>query len=131
MEVKVNKEIREYTEAVFFGLSLRQFIFSACACGVAVLLYFSLKQYIGLETLSWICIFGAIPFATLGFIKFNGMPAERFVIVLIRNLILTPKQLKFRPENLYYKQLKPVYEKLKKEGMRVENGKKVIEERQG
>ncbi len=29
MEVKINREIREYTEAVFFGLSLRQIIFSA------------------------------------------------------------------------------------------------------
>ena len=37
MEVKINREIRNYTEAMFFGLSLRQFIFSACACVVAVL----------------------------------------------------------------------------------------------
>ena len=28
MEVKVNREIRSYTESMFFGLSLRQFIFS-------------------------------------------------------------------------------------------------------
>lgn len=27
MEVKINREIRNYTEAVFFGLSLRQIIF--------------------------------------------------------------------------------------------------------
>ena len=35
MEVKINKEIRNYTESMFFGLSLRQFIFSLLACGVA------------------------------------------------------------------------------------------------
>ena len=35
MEVKINKEIRNYTESMFFGLSLRQFIFSVLACGVA------------------------------------------------------------------------------------------------
>ena len=40
MEVKINKEIRNYTESMFFGLSLRQFIFSLLACGVAVGLYF-------------------------------------------------------------------------------------------
>lgn len=28
MEVKINKEIRDYTEAIFFGLSLRQFIWA-------------------------------------------------------------------------------------------------------
>lgn len=40
MEVKINREIRNYTEAMFFGLSLRQFIFSVLACGVAVGIYF-------------------------------------------------------------------------------------------
>ena len=47
MEVKINREIRNYTEAMFFGLSMRQFIFSACACVVAVGLYFLLKPYVG------------------------------------------------------------------------------------
>ena len=31
MEVKINKEIREYTENMFFGLSMRQFFFSVLA----------------------------------------------------------------------------------------------------
>ena len=56
MEIKVNKEIRDYSETIFFGLSMRQFFFSAIACAVAVLLYFLLKEHLGLETLSWICI---------------------------------------------------------------------------
>ena len=38
MEVKINREIRNYTEAMFFGLSMRQLIFSALACVVAVVL---------------------------------------------------------------------------------------------
>ncbi len=44
MEVKINREIRYYTESMFFGLSLRQFIFSALACAVAVVIYFLLKR---------------------------------------------------------------------------------------
>lgn len=56
MEIKVNKEIRDYSESIFFGLSMRQFIFSALACGVAVLLFVLLKGHFGIETLSWICI---------------------------------------------------------------------------
>ena len=43
MEVKINREIRNYTESMFFGLSLRQFIFSVLACAVAVGLYFLLN----------------------------------------------------------------------------------------
>ena len=54
MEVKINKEIRNYTESMFFGLSLRQFIFSVLACGVAVGLFFLLRPHFGTETLSWV-----------------------------------------------------------------------------
>ena len=61
MEVKINKEIRDYTEAIFFGLSLRQFIFSGLACGIAVGLYFLLHPYMSMETVSWICVLGAAP----------------------------------------------------------------------
>ena len=28
MEVKINKDIREFSESIFFGLTMRQFIFS-------------------------------------------------------------------------------------------------------
>jgi len=71
VEIKINKEIRDYKESVFFGLSMRQFIFSLLACGIAVLLYFLLRNYLGLETLSWICMLGAFPFAVIGFVKYN------------------------------------------------------------
>lgn len=77
MEVKINKDIREFSESIFFGLSLRQFIFSVIACIVAVVLYFVLKPYLGLETLSWVCILGAAPFAVLGFVKYNGMSGRK------------------------------------------------------
>ena len=40
MEMPINKEIRNYTESVFFGLTMRQFVFSAAACLIAVLLFF-------------------------------------------------------------------------------------------
>ena len=36
MEVKINREIRNYTESMFFGLSMRQFVFSVLAVVVAV-----------------------------------------------------------------------------------------------
>ena len=67
MEVKINREIRNYTESMFFGLSLRQLIFSALAVAVAVGLYFLMRPYAGTETVSWVCVLGAAPFAALGF----------------------------------------------------------------
>lgn len=110
MEVKINKEIRNYTESMFFGLSLRQFIFSVLACGVAVGLFFLLRPHFGTETLSWVCILGAFPFAAMGFIKYNGMTAEQFVWAWIKSEFLMPKKIVFLPDNLYYKALKPTIE---------------------
>lgn len=101
MEVKINREIRDYTEAVYFGLSLRQFIFSVLACGVAVGLYFLLRPFFGIETLSWVCILGAAPFAAIGFFKYHGMPAEKVLFTYLRSEILMPKELKFISKNIY------------------------------
>lgn len=112
MEVKINREIRNYTESMFFGLSLRQFIFSVLACGVAVGLYFLLRPYFGVETLSWVCILGAVPFALLGFITYHGMSAEQFLWAWIRSELLEPKTLKFEDSNYYYLALRECMERL-------------------
>lgn len=106
MEVKINREIRDYSESMFFGLSMRQFFFSLIAIGVAVGIYFGLKPYVGTETVSWMCILGAAPFAALGFIRYHGMPAEKFLWVWLRSELLEPKQLRCLPTNLYYAILK-------------------------
>lgn len=117
MEVKINKDIREFSESIFFGLSLRQFIFSVIACIVAVVLYFALKPYLGLETLSWVCILGAAPFAVLGFVKYNGMTAEKFVVAVIKSELLTPKKLTFKATNIYAETFKPTIDKKLKQSL--------------
>lgn len=106
LEVKINREIRNYTESMFFGLSMRQFVFSALAILVAVGLYFLLKPHFGTETVSWMCILGAAPFAALGFITYHGMTAEQFLWAWLRSELLEPKELRFEASNLYYEALK-------------------------
>ena len=113
MEVKINKEIRNYTESMFFGLTLRQFVFAALACGMAVLLYFLLRPYLGLETVSWVCMLGAAPFAVVGFIKYHGMSAEKFIWAFIKSEILLPKKLMFGAVNIYSEMLNPKYKNRK------------------
>ena len=106
LEVKINREIRNYSESMFFGLSMRQFVFSVLAILVAVGLYFLLKPYFGTETVSWMCILGAAPFAALGFITYHGMTAEQFLWAWLRSELLEPKELCFEASNLYYEALK-------------------------
>ena len=115
MEVKINREIRDYTESIFFGLSLRQFVFSLLAVIVAVGLYFLLKPYVGAETVSWMCILGAAPFAALGFVSYHGMTAEKFLWAWLRSEMIEPQRLVFIPTNAYYTALKGSIEKHEKE----------------
>ena len=102
MERKINKEIREYREAMFWGLTLRQFLFSVLGLGISVGIYFLLRGRLGMEAVSWACIFGMLPCAMLGFVTYNKMPAEKFLWAVIKTELLTPKQLMFKPKNLCY-----------------------------
>ena len=115
MEVKINKEIRNYTESIVLGLSLRQCFFSILACSIAVLLYFVFIDKLGLEITSWLCIVGAAPFAALGFIRYQGMNAEQILVAAIKSVILSHRKLDYQPVNIYYQILKPVFEKNIKE----------------
>ena len=78
MEIKINKEILTYQETIFFGLTMRQFFCSALAVGTALGLYALLSRFMGRESVSWICILGAAPFAVAGFFQYNGMKLEKF-----------------------------------------------------
>ena len=115
MEVKINREIRNYTESMFFGLSLRQFVFALVACGVAVLMYFGLRSHFGIETLSWMCMLSAAPFAALGFIKYNGMTAEQFAWAWLKSECIFPKKLMWNSTNIYHEALKETLAKHEKE----------------
>jgi hypothetical protein len=106
LEIKINKEIRDYQEAVFMGLSLRQFLFSLFACGVAIGIYFGLKDVIGTETVSWLCIIGAFPFAILGFVKYHGMTAEKAIMAYIKSEMMMPRELKQKCTNIYSEAMK-------------------------
>ncbi len=124
MEVKVNREIREYTESVFFGMSLRQCICAALACGAAVAAYFALDPYLGLEELSWVCILIAAPFVVFGFLRWHGMNAEQAIWAWVKSEVLTPKRLVCRPRNLYYEAIAyPVRKHKKQGGSRAKIGK--------
>ena len=100
---------------MFFGLTVRQMIFSVAAVGIAVLLYFLLRPYFSTETVSWMCILGAAPFAVMGFVSYHGMSAEKFLWVWLRSELIEPKRLVFRPTNLYYEAVKDVLAAKEKE----------------
>lgn len=85
---------------------------------MAVLVYFLFKQILGLEITSWVCMLGALPFILLGFIKYNGMPLEKFIYAFIKSEILTPRNLKFKAVNIYDELMKNYFMNRKKEELK-------------
>lgn len=73
IEVRINKEVRDYQESVFFGLSLRQLIFALLAVLAAVGVCFGLRNIVGSGEVGWVCILAAFPFALGGFFIYNGI----------------------------------------------------------
>lgn len=62
--------------------------------------------------------FGRSSFAAVGFVKYNGMTAEKFIFAWIKSEFIMPKKLTFRPTNTYYELMKPSMEKKQKEAMK-------------
>jgi len=102
MEVKIPREVRQYHESILLGLSMRQFICSAVAVGIAILAYFGLRQYLGNEGVSWVCIFVALPVALIGFVTYHEMTLEHFIWAWIKSEFLMPKRLYFKADNYMY-----------------------------
>ena len=103
IEIKINKEIHQYKESMFFGLTLRQFTCSALAVGIAVAAYFYFRPLLGDEAVSWICIFGACPMAVAGFFHYNGMTLEKTLWAIFKSQVLLAGKRVWKAENYYWK----------------------------
>ena len=88
MQIPINKDIRRYQEEIFMGLTLRQLLCSGIAIGLAVLIYLWAKPLLGQETASWLCILAAAPIAAAGFFSYDGLPFEKFVIIVLESTVL-------------------------------------------
>jgi hypothetical protein len=95
IEVKINKEIRNFKESIFFGLSLRQFLCSLLAVGTSLGLFYLLNRFIGTSEVGWICVIGAAPFALIGFFRYQGLPLERVLVAWFRSQIVYPRKMYF------------------------------------
>ena len=104
MEVRINKEVRNYQESLFFG----------CPAAVAVRTaggrrgsgrIFRPAPVLGNGEIGWVCVLAAFPFALGGFFQYNGMTLERFLLAYIRSEFLFPRRLVFKSDNIYAKAL--------------------------
>lgn len=117
MEININKDIREYTEGVFFGLNLRQLICSGLAVASAVAVYLSTRETFSKDVITYFCIAATIPFAAIGFIKYNGMPMEKIIVAFMKDNFIVPRRLSVKANNIYLEALKGYFATKEKEAI--------------
>ena len=74
MQIKAAQEVRDCQTEVFFGMNLRQLVFTGLAGASAVLCWFLLRDRLSMETISWLCILAALPFGAFGFVPGTNPP---------------------------------------------------------
>lgn len=84
---------------------MRQFICSLIGVAAAVAIYFGLADVLGRETVSWLCVLAAAPFAVAGFFNYNSMTLEKFLVAWARSEFFCAGPRKFVAENTYYQML--------------------------
>jgi len=94
--VRIPQEIRKYKEAVLLGMNARQLVAVVLTLGVCVPLFFFARAYIPDDVLSWIIIVIALPLLSIGFLRPNGMPAEKFFLTVLRSGFLYPARRTFK-----------------------------------
>ena len=69
-------------------------------------MYLGLKDVLGTEAVSWLCVLAAAPFAAMAFIKYNGLTAEQFAWAWLKSEVIFPRCYQVRSNNLYYEIMK-------------------------
>lgn len=84
IEIRIPKEIKNYREKLFFGLTLRQCICTAIALLICVPIYIFGNRFLPQEAVSWVVILIAVPLMFTGFFRYNDMAFEQFALEIIR-----------------------------------------------
>lgn len=116
MEIKMNKEIRDFKETVISNFTLRQAISIVGMLSFSFFMFFKFYHVLSTSVLGFIIMFVSIPFLLIGnFLpKYNGMNSDLFALTLLRYLF-EPKQLKFVGSNQYQMMLQEsTYERSRK-----------------
>lgn len=107
IEIRIPKEIKNYREKLFFGLTLRQCICAGAALLICVPLYIFGNKFLPQEAVSWLVILIAAPLMMAGFFRYNDMTFEQFAVELFYQNF-TPQKRVYSDETLLMK-LRKIY----------------------
>lgn len=130
IESDILKDIGEYKPKFMFGLTLRQFTCTTLGGVVAI------ASYVGLHTIfiTEFClivsgILGAC-ITIFGYAHPYGLPLEKFLYILYRQIFLCPAGRPYKTKNLYEKTQNAIEVAERKEEAKKKNLKKLEKENQ-
>lgn len=77
MKRRIPSELKSYESQMFFGLTVRQVVCIVCAAVLCVPTFLIVRHYVSIDTLRWLMVLEAAPFAAVGWFKYNDMPLEK------------------------------------------------------
>ena len=108
MEIKINSEIKDVKERVYFGLDFRQMACLVIGLFFGTLVFVSLYKKIDISYISVLSCLVSVPFFLIGFLKRQNMDALTLMREYIRSYILIDRELLHRPYNRYKEYMKEI-----------------------
>jgi hypothetical protein len=106
IEIRIPKEIKNYREKLFFGLTLRQCICAGAALLICVPLYIFGNKILPQEAVSWVVILVAVPLMLVGFFRYNDMMFEQFAVEFMFHNFTPQKRIySFEPPFMEFRNL--------------------------
>ncbi|WP_252249114.1 PrgI family protein [Clostridium sp. VAP23] len=88
IEIRINRDPREYKDKFLGGLTSRQIICSALMLILNIPIYIFGSKYINKELVGYLLILVSLPFVLIGFFEYNKMPFERVIFAFIQSKII-------------------------------------------
>ncbi|MDR1101632.1 MAG: PrgI family protein [Clostridiales bacterium] len=101
IEIRIPKEINDYKEKLFLGLTLRQTLSIVLLVIINVPAYFGMNETFGSDVTTWFILLNAVPIVVVGFVRPNGMEFEKFAVAFLQTSVLFQQNRPYITENLY------------------------------
>ncbi len=113
LSAKIPKDIRDYQEKLFLGMTARQLVAITVTFVVCVPLYIFGRMFIPEDLIAWAVLIVGAPLMAIGFYKKNGLTAEKAFVVWLRREVLYPQKTNFK-QSCYWRELINEDKKLEK-----------------
>lgn len=100
IEIRINRDPREYKDKVIAGLTIRQIICVAIMLVLNIPIYIFGNRYMNKDVVGYILILVSIPLVLIGFFEYNKMPFERVILSIIQTEIIQPVKRNYANKNV-------------------------------